>query len=288
MKKLLTLIGLLIIQTSSLFSQKTGIVIDELTNKPIPYVNIHISGTQIGFTTNQNGEFSIDTNQADTAVFSAVGYYIKRFPIELIPDKIYLSQKVYEIPEVTILQRDKVYFRVGELKRQFPGCRFGNGFGYSKMIGQFIPYEQKYEQTPFVKSIVFFTYSYVRNAKFNVRLFQLNSNGKPGDVIYDKNIIAIARKGARKTKIDLDSLNIRFPTSGLIVAIEWLNIEENKFEYTYTMQGSKKKLKATSVEPSFSVYKNIENETRWSYWGDDWYKDRKQSKSIQMELTLKN
>ena len=56
------------------------------------------------------------------------------------------------------------------------------------------------------------------------------------------------------------------------------------------MQGSKKKYKATSVEPSFSAYEDIKDVIKWTYWGDwgEWHKDKRKTKSIQMEIILKN
>ena len=220
-------------------------------------------------------------------MFSAVGFASKRVPFKLISNKIFLSQKVYQIPEATIQNKKDKYIKIGKLKRQFPDHYFGANLGYSKMEAQLIAYEKRFEQIPSVKSIEFLTHSNVKNAKFNIRLYQLNSKSEPDKLIHTKNITAIARRGFRKTMVDLDSLKIRFPTSGLVVAIEWLEIEENKFEYTYTMKGSKKKLKATSIEPSFSVYKDIKDLTKWTYWGY-WNKYIRQSKPIQMEIILKN
>ncbi len=272
---------------NSVFAQLSGVVMDEITSRPIPYVNIHIAGSQSGFTSNQNGMFLINANQSDTAIFSAVGFESKNLQIGLIKNEVFLTPKVYEIEEVTIQKHEKVYSQIGKLKRQFPSYHYGNSTGRLLIIGQLIPYEDKIEQTPYLKSIEFLTHSDVKNAKFNVRLYNLNRQGEPDQLIYGNNIIAIARKGGHKTKVSLDSLHIKFPTSGLVVGIEWFNIEENKYEYSYTMKGSAKKLKTTSIEPNFSLDKNAQKTTHWFYW-NNWHKVSNHIKPIQMELILTN
>jgi hypothetical protein len=59
-------------------SQKTlikGLVLDELTGDPLPYVSVFLQGTTVGTTTDLSGKFRIETNeQAGTIVFSFIGY----------------------------------------------------------------------------------------------------------------------------------------------------------------------------------------------------------------------
>ncbi|KAA6349026.1 hypothetical protein EZS27_003547 [termite gut metagenome] len=61
-----------------------GIVKDQKTKKKLEYVNISISGTNIGTVTNADGAFSIKVNDnlyGRTLEFSHVGYYNQKFPI---------------------------------------------------------------------------------------------------------------------------------------------------------------------------------------------------------------
>lgn len=62
--------------TTICFSQKTiaGRVTDT-NNQPIPYVNIVLKNSNIGTTTNENGNFEIEiTTEKDTLIFSALGF----------------------------------------------------------------------------------------------------------------------------------------------------------------------------------------------------------------------
>ena len=63
MKKLKLILTLIIIGSEQLLSQGTGSitgkVVDQITNESLPGVNIVISGTTRGASTDINGEFSI-------------------------------------------------------------------------------------------------------------------------------------------------------------------------------------------------------------------------------------
>lgn len=102
----LTIIVILFLTT--LVAQKhkiNGIVQDELTNKPIPDVNILINGTEIGTSTDSDGFFSIILNKELPIELhvSHIGYIEK--DIKISDDKrieILLSQKILEGQEVII------------------------------------------------------------------------------------------------------------------------------------------------------------------------------------------
>ena len=112
----------------------------------------------------------------------------------------------------------------------------------------------------------------MKNSKFNVRLYGVNKNGEPENYIYNQNIIGIAKKGKNTTEIDLSKLNIEFPKNGFFIAIEWLIIKENKYEYKYTMDGSRKKLNGTSYEPSIGTVPAETDENSWIFNQGKWRK----------------
>jgi hypothetical protein len=103
-------------------------------------------------------------------------------------------------------------------------------------------------------------------------LYHVDDNGEPERFVYDKNIIGIAKKGNQLTEIDLSEFTIEFPERGFFVAIEWLIVDENKFEYTATMQGSKKELNRISYEPAIGTIPSETDQNSWIFSGGDWKK----------------
>jgi hypothetical protein len=66
---------------SSIFSnaQITGKVIDSISKKPIPYVNIWIENEPYGTTSEEDGFFKFSKDfTSKTIVFSAIGYETKK------------------------------------------------------------------------------------------------------------------------------------------------------------------------------------------------------------------
>ena len=166
------------------------------------------------------------------------------------------------------------------------------------MVARQFKYKPQYDSTPFLEKISLVTKSEVKNARFNVRLYQLNEQGEPAEFLYDQNIYGIARKGKKLTEIDLSDLYLTFPKQGLLVAIEWLIIDENAHQYNYTLNGSKEVVTGTSFEPSVGTVTTSNQEDIWMYSGGRWIRppkndfgDSKHTQKygmIAMELTLSN
>ena len=85
----------------------TGKVVDDMSDLPIPYVNISIFGKAIGTMSNTEGEFILKLPsefQNDTLVFSCVGYSLKRIPIRQFNNNstIRLNSEIIQIKEIKI------------------------------------------------------------------------------------------------------------------------------------------------------------------------------------------
>jgi len=244
MRKLLTIAILLISNLG--FSQLKSVIIDSKTKEGIPYVNIWVENENIGTTSNEKGEFELNIEKPKIILFSAIGYKTKRISSDLIKNRIELKPFVTELDEVII--KPKMLTKeltIGEFKKSKINFYFSCGTK-PWIAARYFRYDKKYTETPFLNKISVLTNSRVKDSKFNIRLYTINSKGEPDNYIYDKNIIGIAKKGKKVTEIDVSKLNIKFPKNGFFIAIEWLIIENNKYKYNYTMQGSKKKYKGIS------------------------------------------
>ncbi|HIQ57417.1 TPA: carboxypeptidase-like regulatory domain-containing protein [Candidatus Gracilibacteria bacterium] len=296
MKKLLAITFLLI--SNLCFSQLKSVIIDSETKEKIPYVNIWVENESIGTTSNEKGEFELEIESTKVILFSAIGFETKKISSDLIKSILELKPLVTELDEIIIKSKKLTKeVTIGEFKKSKINFYFACGIT-PWITARYFRYEKKYNETPFLNKISVLTKSKVKDSKFNIRLYTINSKGEPDNYIYDENIIGIAEKGKKITEIDISKLNIEFPENGFFIAIEWLIIESNKFEYNYTMQGSKKKLKGISYEPKIGTVPAETDENSWIFNQGKWRKVWKNvgtSKKyeekyslIAIELTLTN
>ncbi|MCU4174969.1 carboxypeptidase-like regulatory domain-containing protein [Carboxylicivirga sp. N1Y90] len=271
----------LIFSTFVLSAQKRGVIIDELTQMPIPYVNIQVLGTKDGFNSDEKGIFKVVAKENSVMVFSAVGFEGKELLFDAIKDTIKLKPIIYELDEVNIVSKDDIELSIGKLKRHISGYYIGSFAPSLTMIAYYYPYDSKYNKTPYLKLIKFITFSRVKNATFMIRLFEKGKDGAPGQILNRKPIVGVARKGVHKTEIDIDDLNIPFPKKGLFIAVQWLHIEENMY-----IKSNDNGISSYSIEPSFAAYKRDYPIEQWTYYGT-WSKCRHHN-NIQIKIILNN
>ena len=278
-------------------AQLRAVVVDANTLAKISYVNIWVENENIGTTSNESGEFELnitDTNKV--IVFSAIGYSTTKMRVSNIDKEVTLMPQATVLQEVFIHpKKDTRTLGIGQFKKS--GIDFYYVSGITPwMMANYFAYEDEYDQTPYLKKIRLLTQSKIKNATFNIRLFIPNKNGEPGDYLYGKNIIGEAKKGNNVTEVDLSQLNIQFPREGFFIAMEWLIIESNKYEYTYTRAGSKEKFKGIRYEPFIGSLPGNKENNSWRYIEGNWVRlansnpkgSAVEYRHLTMELTLTN
>ncbi|MCV6629997.1 MAG: carboxypeptidase-like regulatory domain-containing protein [Flavobacteriaceae bacterium] len=297
MKKLLAITILLV--SNLCYSQLKSVIIDSETKEKIPYVNIWVENENIGTTSNKKGEFELQIDSPKTILFSAIGFQTKKVSSDSINFFLELHPLIIELDEIIISSKKiSQELTIGEFKKS----KINSYFACKTqpwISAKFFNYKEEYEKTPYLKKLRILTKSDVKNSKFNIRLYGVDEKGEPENYIYNENIIGIAKKGKKTTEIELSKLNIEFPKKGFFVAIEWLIIEENKYEYNYTQQGLRKKLVETFYEPAIGTVPAETNENSWRLiqgkWRKVWKnnnksfkKDRNKYNQLAIELTLTN
>ena len=94
-----------------LFGQNTitGIVIDSLTQEPLPSATVYVNGTTQGTTTDNDGRFELNNvTFPATVVFSFVGYQTYALDIDRNPGLLTINLKTNdELPEIVISGKNK-------------------------------------------------------------------------------------------------------------------------------------------------------------------------------------
>ncbi|MDI1317567.1 carboxypeptidase-like regulatory domain-containing protein [Flavobacterium sp.] len=250
--------------TFSISAQIKGVVIDE-NNKPISFVNIWVEDESIGTTSQENGTFSIDISSEKTVVFSAVGFETKRMTIS-DKQKVVLKEAVFKLEEVVIEKSKQTKeLEIGGMKkihhRQLSG---DNPWIYAKRFN----YDENYKATPFIKNIVFYSDSEIKNAKLKIRIFQLQDSLPANDLI-EEDIIVSVKKGMKKNVIDISKYKLKMPKNGVVIGLEWLIIAENYYEFKY-QDSKKKRITMPNYQPSL-VVNYFEERNAFNYRGGKWY-----------------
>jgi len=294
MKTLIYIVFLL--YSNTIFTQIQGKLLDSITKKPVKYVNIWVENKDIGTSSDENGNFQFTKiDSTETLIFSSIGYKTFKTNVKNINSVILLQPKSVNLSEILIKKKGNTEIVIEKYKKgkinYYLSCS-----NKPRIIGRFFIHNDYYKKTPFIKSIKILTKSNINKAKFNIRLYTINKEGEPENYLNHKLITGIAKKGKNNTIIDISELKIEYPENGIFIAIEWLIIENNKYNFSYTM--NKKKHKSITYEPSIGTIPVNSNKNSWIYQKGVWKKIWKTKSSLKkynkkynliaMELTLSN
>jgi hypothetical protein len=272
----------------NLSGQIRGTIIDKSTGHPIQYANVFLQDRPIGATTDLNGDFELKSNTSDEIIIaSAIGYDSQQFKADSETIIIQLVPRTYELSGIIVKpKRNKSQLTIGTYNKNKIHDYFGCG-GYPWIVTKCFEFKPEYNSIPYLKQLKILTSANSRDSViFNLRLLSIKKDGSPGTDLLNKNLIVKAQPGVNKnTIIDLSSYNLTFPQTGLIVAVEWLIIEQNKTDWKYSLQ----------YLPQFgTVTKEGESKT-WNYVGGRWTRttlmpptEKNKYKELAAELTLTN
>jgi hypothetical protein len=254
-EKRLCLVLLVVSQIS--FSQIRGVVKDSISGIPIPYATIFIENENTGTTTEIDGSFILDVKEDKKLIISALGYHVKKTAIN--NETIFLKPKIIELNEVVIEKsKNNKQLEIGKTNTTKVGFISGEE---SWINSKYFQYDTIYKNTKFISKINFYTKSKVKNAKFKLRLYNINQDGFPGSDILSEDVIVTVKKGNHKTVIDISSHHIVFPKTGFFVGYEILKIESNKYDFKYTEFNSTKTITKVFFAPSFECNLSDEENT---------------------------
>ena len=268
-KRVFWMVAMLI--SFSVTAQVKGIVVDE-NNKPISYVNIWAENENIGTTSEENGSFLINVNNAKNLVFSALGYE-KKIVIALEAEKVILTETTFRLDEVVIAKRFQTReLEIGNVKNETYQA-FDNG---PRIDAKFFPYISKYKKTKFIKQVTIFTDSEIESATIKLHFYSVDSNGFPGEELLTKDFLVSVKKGVKKTYFDVTDLNLRMPKTGIFIGYEKLIIEKNKVEKTITdLNTNQTKIQKTYYP--FILYNYVQREFIYTFFGGKWHKQIKEN-----------
>ena len=294
---------ILLIIPLKIFSQTNGQIINDSTKEAVPYANIWIENEDIGTTSDQFGKFSFNqTFIGKNLVVSAIGFerMITRIESEAIIIK--LTSRFYEIDDVIIKpsgNSDKLVID------KFDDSKINSYYACGDkpwITAKLFKYEDRFESKPFIYSLKLLTNNHIKSCTFGLRFIEVDELGAPGNELLNKTVIVKAKKGKHIVNVNLSEFYIEIPKNGLFIAVEWLIIKKNKYEYIYHDFSDEivSKEKRVEYEPSLGTVPKDNNDSSWIYDKGNWKKAYKMPKSMKIsslsekypelaiELTLSN
>jgi len=255
-------------------AQIRGIVVDE-SQQPVPYVNIWVENENNGTTADVNGDFTIfEKNTEKVLVFSALGYETaKQKGTEAA--KVVLKQRPLQLQEVMIAgKKGNKTITVGDYKKGGINHFFSSGKN-PWIVARYFPFDANSAKTPYIKELTIMTDSEVDPAKFILHFYEVAEDGSPGKDLTGKILLIEAAKGKQNTVVKLDGYDLEIGKNGIFVAVEWLIIDENKYEFkmasndaasgSYTVSN----FSGTRYEPRIGTIPSEES-TSWRFTMGRW------------------
>jgi hypothetical protein len=276
----------LILFSNLIFAQQQSQIFSSLNKTPISYVNIWCNNSNFGTSSDVNGIFSKENfNVNDTLLFTAVGFESKRIILKNISNELFLNPITEELKEVVLLSKKKIKLKTKKIKKADYIVAFAEK-DPATVFARFLPFKEEFREAPFINKIKISTFTGERNTFLNIHIYDVGENGEPKNHLVLNNIIFYPEKGSNISEIDVSSLNIEFPETGIFIGVEVPKIEQNKITVEKEYRTDKKDVKGYSVfQPLIKMTDAEDIKDTWSYRNGEWKINKKFSLPIQIELT---
>ncbi len=255
-----------------IFSQIKGKIVDT-NNQPISFVSIAVENENIGATSEENGDFIINTSGKNkNLVFSALGFE-KKIIAANAAQNVVLTPSLFQLNEVVIVKKyGTKTIEIGKTDNRSSSA-FDNG---PKIDAKYFPYLYKYKKTPFIKQVAIQTDSKIENASFKIHFYGVDVNGFPGNELLLKNFIVTVNSGIKKTLFNLTDYNLKMPQNGIFVAFEKLIIEKNKLERNIISKNTDE-VKIQKIYFPWVLYNYVERDFLFTFSGGKWSKQSREA-----------
>lgn len=231
LKRLTPLLAIIFFLTPKATAQDfvlEGVVSDKELDG-IEYVNVSVNSSREGTYTASDGRFSITVELGDTLHFSHVGFQKaskvvttkEKLYIQLSPRSVDLDQIVIT-PEKSRRKYSKSFGLLGKWWKYRRNAHTAIRKGYTEVF--YIDNKSK-ARGGIIEGFTFKVQPRCK-VKAALRVYRVGLDGRPGESLLDRNIILEA-SGPRIKWKDLEEYDIPFPSSGLFIGFELLEVIKN-------------------------------------------------------------
>lgn len=206
------------------------IIIDSITNKPVPYANIKLVKADKGFYSDGQGKVTINEHKNDSIQISCLGYITIFEKINFLKDTIFLVPKIQNLKEVIIHPTPPILKKVG-FKRKSMNFYTGVNLQLGMLLKPIKKHENVYIQKvliPIKKTVFRQKNSKNFNSVFKVSLFS-NKNNLPYESLLDAPLIINCHQDSEKIiSIDVSKEYIKFDSNGIFICVELVGEIDSK------------------------------------------------------------
>jgi len=217
--------------------QNRYIIMDSITQEPIPFATIKVKNKPLGFYADDNGicEF-VNMTREDSLIISCVGYYTKLIPFSQILKNSNITKllpKTTTLEEVVVVSyKDKealIDYPTSKVD-QYIGSQIALEMAYKVAIpqnrtgneGQIVNVKIKMKKTD-------------SNNPCRLHIYDIGEDGMPGDELLGKDIhITNKNISGKEFSVDLSQYNITTSDSIIFIGMEWLGkiVANDQYEGT--------------------------------------------------------
>jgi hypothetical protein len=272
---------LFLLSCLNIFGQ-SAIVLDEENKLPIAYVNIWNKSSKRGVSTEENGTFStIKLKINDTLLFTAIGFETKEIHWTANSDTIFLTPKMELLNEVVVRPKKKLTFQLLKIRKANHSVHFWE-HNEILIIAKHIPYQNQYENTPFLKEVTISTFTLEKDNIVKIYFYTVDENNQPKEYLLNENVTVRPKKGSGLTKIDVSKYAIEIPKNGLFIGVEVPKIKQNEINPT---KGYRPAQGYMVYEPGIKMTDVGTEKDTWNYSNGKWSVSQRLSLAMQIELT---
>ncbi len=213
---------LFLVMFNDLYCQNI-VVIDSISQKPIPFVNIQFN-KNTGTYTNENGFFEVNKKSKDTLRLTHIAYKTYEIKVSEVKNTIILSPNTILLKEVKIT-KDKQIIKYIDFPKKTNNIGSWPVGSKSELVSLIIPSKEN------LGSIIYKLYfNFVKRTEKNINLsnhtairvniYTANKNNKVEEKIYSSKVIIINQKKNEKIELNLMGEQIEFNKDGLFLGLE--------------------------------------------------------------------
>ena len=210
-----------------------GKIVDE-KGKPVPFVNIGIENTYVGTVSEPNGDFELKIPEefiTEIILFSSIGYHKTSIPINENIGRvieIVLKENILQLNEIVVKEnrikpKIKKLGKISSFDTRFLTDTTYSGAAMAQLITS--PFD-----TTFIHWINFGYINNIEDLQLRVKFKSIDSNGRPGELLINKEIIVKLYEFNGYHKIRFDNQYLFVMEKEFFIELEPLVLKKNRKE----------------------------------------------------------